>query len=219
MAHLRLVEDYLPDPDVESRLEEILGDRQELAELRQTALGAVARQGIVGAHLKVLRSPEDPLRPKAVELSVESREPDIVNAVLLLLREPEPTDAKRAAIHVAAERWNRSEAVRPLMGLVRSGDPLWREAARGLAALGVTEAADSFFALIDAGRTIDADEAGALYFMFTGIPARLSGDRPGTYRFESLDLEERPPSDEVLVVLEEKSDYRGWIKVEERWEQ
>jgi hypothetical protein len=219
VTHLRLVAHYLPDADVELRLAEIVGDKQELAELRLVALEAVARQGMVREHLEVLRSPEDPLRYKAVDFSLNSREPDIINAVLSLIREPEPSDAKRSAIHIAAERWKRTEAIRPLMELVRLGDPLWREAARGLAAMGVADAADPFFSLIDAGRTIDADEAGALYFSFTGVPARLSGDRPGTYRFESLGLEERPSSDEVLVVLEEKSDYRGWIKVEEMWEQ
>jgi hypothetical protein len=65
---------------------------------------------------------------------------------------------------------------------------------------------------------IEPDEAGALYFAFTGIPARLTGSRPGSYRFETLDLEEAPPSGKVLVVLEERTDYRGWVKVEERWE-
>jgi hypothetical protein len=219
IAHLRLVADYLPDPEVASRLNEILSDEQELAGLRQAALEAAARKRLVEPLLKVLRASEDGLRSKAVELCVDIQEPDIVNAVLTLLGEPAPGDAKRAAIYVAAERWKRPEAERALMELVRFGDPLWREAARGLAALGVAEAAEPFLALVDSGRTIDADEAGALYFLFTGIPARLTGDGPGTYQFETLDLDARPPPGQVLVVLQERSDYRGWVKVEERWQQ
>ncbi len=219
VAHLLLVARYLPDPEVESRLNEILRDEEALAGLRQAALEAAARHRLVQPLVRVLRTSEDALRSRAVELCVEIQEPDLVNAVLTLLREPEPSDAKRAAIYVAAERWKRPEAERALMELVRSGDPLWREAVRGLAALGVAEAAEPFLALVDAGRTIDADEAGALYFLFTGIPARLTGDRPGTYQFETLDLDSRPPPDQVLVVLQERSDYRGWVKVEERWKQ
>jgi hypothetical protein len=217
-AHIRLVAGYLPDPQVESRLDQILGSRQELAVLRDAALGAAGRYG--GAHLlrSVLERKEDPLRGKAVELSADRTEPELIMAVLALLREPEPSDAKRAAIRVAAQRWKRAEAKVPLKEILRNGDPLWREAARGLATLGAPEAVDYFMALIDSGRSIDPDEAGALYFTFSGIPARLTGRGPGSYRFIPLDIENRPPGDKVLVVLSEKSDYRGWIKVEERWE-
>jgi hypothetical protein len=66
---------------------------------------------------------------------------------------------------------------------------------------------------------MDPDEAGALYFSFTGIPARLEGRGPGSFRFVPSDLPGRPPRDKVFVVLRERSDYQGWVKVEERWEE
>jgi hypothetical protein len=217
-AHIRLVAGYLPDPEVESRLDQILASRQELAVLRDAALGAAARYGGSRLLRAVLERKEDPLRAKAVELCAELTEPDLIMAVLTLLRDPEPSDAKRAAIRLAAEIWRRPEAKAPLVEILRRGDPLWREAARGLAALGAPEAVEYFTALIDSGRSIDPDEAGALYFTFSGIPARLTGRGPGSYRFIPLDLEDSPPGDKVLIILREKSDYRGWIKVEERWE-
>ena len=95
-------------------------------------------------------------------------------AVLGILREPEASDAKRAAIRVAAQQWNRPEAKAPLLELLRLGDPLWKEAARGLASLGAPEALDHFVALVDSGRRIDPDEAGALYFAFSGVPDSYS---------------------------------------------
>jgi hypothetical protein len=166
----------------------------------------------------VLERKEDPLRAKAVELSIDLPEPELIMAVLGLLREPEPSDAKRRAIRLAAEEWKRPEAKAPLMEILRNGDSLWKEASRGLAALGAPKAVDHFMALIDSGRVIDPDEAGALYFTFSGIPARLMGRGPGSYQFIPLALDDGPPEDKVLVVLTEKSDYRGWVKVEERWE-
>ncbi len=217
-AHLRVVSKYLPDPDAESRLGEILGSTQEPGVLREVALEAVVHGGPTHLLLKVLRTPEDPLRIPAVKLSVARPEPEVISSLLDLIREPEPSAAKREAIAVVAEEWRRPEATLPLLGLLRTGDVLWREAARGLAALGVAEAADPFVALIDSGRTIDLEEASALYFAFTGIPARLVGSGPGTFRFVPLALEERPPHGKVFIVVREMSDYRGWVKVEERWE-
>jgi hypothetical protein len=216
-AHVRVVGGYLPDTNVESRLEQILVSRQELAVLREAALEAAARRGATRLLIATLRRKEDPLRQKAVELAADRSEPEVIMAVLALLREPEPSDAKRAAIRVAAQKWNRPEAKVPLMEMLRTGDPLWKEAARGLAVLGAPEAAEYFMALIDSGRFIDPDEAGALYFAFTGIPARLEGQGPGSFQFVPLVLDERPAGGKVLVVLKEKSDYRGWIKIEERW--
>jgi hypothetical protein len=217
-AHLRVVSKYLPDPVAESRLGEILGSTQEPGVLREVALEAVVHRGATRLLLKVLRTPEDPLRIPAVKLSVSRPEPEIISSLLDLIREPEPSAAKREAIAVVADEWRRPEATLPLLGLLRTGDVLWREAARGLAALGVAEAADPFVALIDLGRTIDPEEASALYFAFTGIPARLVGSEPGTFRFVPLALEERPPPGKVFIVFREMSDYRGWVKVEERWE-
>jgi hypothetical protein len=217
-AHIRFVAGYLPDPEVESRLDQILSSFQELAVLRVAALEAAAGRGGSRLLRSVLEWKEDPLRAKAVELCVERTEPELIMAVLALLRESEPSNAKRAAIRLTAETWRRPEAKAPLLEILRRGDPLWREAARGLAALGIPEAVEYFTALIDSGRSIDPDEASALYFTFSGIPGRLTGRGPGSYQFIPLDLDESPPGDKVLVVLTEKSDYRGWIKVEELWE-
>jgi hypothetical protein len=164
-----------------------------------------------------LANPGDPLRRKAVEWSAGRTESEVITAVLAILREAEPSEAKRAAIELAAVEWRRSEAVVPLAEMVRTGDSLWKEAARGLAALGSDEAVESFVALIDSGRTIEPDEAGALYFAFTGVASRLTGTGPGTYQFLPLGLDSRPAADKVLVILREKSDYQGWVKAEERW--
>jgi hypothetical protein len=218
-AHIRLVARYLPDEEVESRLGQILLSRQELALLRDASLEAAAQNG--GARLlrAVLERSDDPLRAKAVELAVDLSEPELIMAVLGILREPRASNAKRAAIRLTAEEWKRPEAKAPLLEILRTGGPLWKEASRGLAVLGSPEAADYLLALIDSGRTIDPDEAGALYFSFSGIPSRLTGRGPGSYQFVPLDLDGGPPEEKVLVVLTEKSDYRGWVKVEERWEE
>lgn len=217
-AHVEFVAKYLPDARVESRLEQLLRSPGEIALLRQAALRAVARRGSSRLLLTVLNRPGDPLRAEAVELSAHRNEPEIVNSVLSILSEAEPSEAKRAAIRVAAAEWRRAEAARPLLELVRVGDPLWKEAAKGLAALSARGAEEYFAALIDSGRRIDRDEAGAIYFALSGIPSRLIGSEPGSFRFEPLDLESRPPANKVLVVLREQSDLRGWVKVEERWE-
>ncbi len=216
--HIAYVGKYLPDGQVESRLEQLLADQQELALLREAALDTVGRSGSSPLLLLVLRQKGDPLRRKAVELVRDRTEPDLMNAVLAMLREPEPSDAKRAAIQMAAVHWKRAEAEAPLLELVRLGDSLWRDASRGLAALESKVAVEEFVALVDSGRQIDRDEAGAIYFAFTGIPSRLRGEVAGTFQFEPLGLERRPSRDQVLVVLRERSDYRGWVKVEERWE-
>jgi HEAT repeat protein len=216
-AYFPFIANYLPDADVESRLAGVLDSRDELAVLREAALEAAARDGPARLLRGVLSNPDDPLRAKAVELAARRTEPEVITAVLAMLRETDPSEAKRAAINVAAVEWGRSEAVPPLVEMVRVGDSLWREAARGLAALGSDEAVEPFVALIDSGRTIDPDEAGALYFAFTGVASRLSGSGPGSYQFLPLGLDPRPAGDKVLVILQEKSDYQGWVKAEERW--
>jgi HEAT repeat protein len=217
-AHIDYVGKYLPDDEVETRLERLLGAQQELAVLRKAALETAGRNGSPRLLLTALRQMGDPLRKQAVELVGNRTEPELMNAVLAMLREPEPSDAKRAAIQIAAVRWRRPEAEAPLLELVRLGDPLWRDASRGLAALESKAAVEYFVALVDAGREIDREEAGAIYFAFTGIPSRLSGERAGTFQFVPLDLERRPSRDQVLVILRERSDFRGWVKIEERWE-
>ena len=216
-VHVAYVGKYLPDTQVESRLEQLLESQQELAVLREAALDTAWRHGSSRLMRMVLQQQGDPLRKKAVEVVANRTEPELINAVLAMLREPDPSEAKRTAIQIAAIQWRRTEAEAPLLELVRTGDSLWREAARGLAALESKEAVEYFVALVDAGREIDPDEAGSIYFAFTGIPSRLLGDGPGTYRFEPLDLVAKPPRDQVLVVLRERSDYRGWVKMEERW--
>lgn len=217
-AHLRVAAVFLPDRDVEGRLAEILSSRDDARLLRETALEIAAREGPGRLLLPVLRSPEDPLRTAAVERAAGRNEPDVVSAVLALLQEAEPGAAKRAAIRVAAGRWKRVEAKEPLLDLLRSGDPLWAEAARGLGALGVREAVELFVDGVDSGRPMDPEEARTIYFMLTGVPARLTGDAAGNRRFEPLPLADRPAEGKVLVVLQEKTDYRGWVKVEELWE-
>ncbi len=185
--------------------------------LREAALEAVALHGPARLLRSVLANPDDPLRIKAVEWAAGRTESEVITAVLAILREADPSEAKRAAIELAAVEWGRSEAAVPLVEMVRVGDSLWKEAARGLAALGSDEAVESFVALIDSGRTIDPDEAGALYFAFTGIASRLSGTGPGSYQFLPLGLDPRPAGDKVLVILQEQSDYQGWVKSEEQW--
>jgi hypothetical protein len=144
-----------------------------------------------------------------------------VAAVLSILREPTPSATKRAAIEAAAEKWKRPEAGPPLLELLRSGDTLWIAAARGLAALGVAEAADPFIAQLNSpgsGASIDPEEASAIYFALTGIPARFVRVGASEHRFDRLALQWGPPPGKVLVILRERSDYQGWVKVEERWE-
>ena len=164
------------------------------------------------------------MRLRAVEAAGESSDPEVVSAVLSILREPTPSATKREAIEVAAEKWKRAEAEQPLLELLRSGDPLWLAAARGLAALGVTEAVDPFVALLDSssssgsGASVDPEEASAIYFALTGIPARFVRVGANGHRFDRLALQFRPPPGRVLIVLRERSDYQGWVKVEERWE-
>jgi hypothetical protein len=163
-------------------------------------------------------SPDDPMRLRAVELASERpEEPSVVQAVLSIVEEPAPSATKRAAMAVAAEDWKRPEASGPLLDLLRSGDTLWLEAARGLAALGVAEAVDPFVAMLERGAAIEPQEATALHFAFTGIPVSLARSDSGETVFQPVSLKLRPPRDKVLVVLTEKSDYQGWVKVEERW--
>jgi hypothetical protein len=216
-TYLLFVGNFLPDSDVEARLASVLESRDELAVMREAALETVARHGPARLLRNVLTNPSDPLRTKAVEWAAGRTEPEIITAVLAILREADRSEAKRAAIELAAVEWGRSEAVVPLAEIVRTGDSLWKDAARGLAALGSDEAVDSFVALIDSGRTIDPDEAGALYFAFTGVASRLTGTGPGSYQFLPLGLDQRPAGDKVLVILREKSDYQGWVKAEEQW--
>ena len=190
-AHLRVVSAFLPDPDVESRLETILGSTGGPLVLRGQALAIVAREGPTRLLVMVLRSRDDPIRLRAVELASQRPEPPVVAAVLSIVREPQPSATKRTAMSVAAEKWRRAEAREPLLELLRSGDPLWLAAARGLAALGVVDAAEPFMAVLDSGRSIEPEEASALYFAFTGIPARvIPSGRSGTgrNRFERLFL-------------------------------
>ncbi len=217
-AHIRFVASYLPDSEVEMRLDLILRSSDEAALLREAALEAAVQHGLVHLLLRLLESPGEPLRRRAIELAADRTEPEVVSSILAILREPEGGDVKRAAIRVAAELWKRPEAKGPLLELLRMGGPLWLEAARGLAASCAVEAAEPFLALVDAGRKIDPDEASGMYFAFTGIPTELTGNGPGSFRFDALDLRGRPPRDKVLVVLSERTDYQGWIKVEERWE-
>jgi len=217
-AHLRVAAKFLPDGEVASRLVEILGTPNEPRLLRETALEIAARQGPGQLLLPVLRSREDPLRAVAVERAAERSEPEVVAAVVGLLQEPEASEAKRAAIRVAAGRWKRGEAKEPLLDLLGNADPLWVEAARGLGALGAREAVEPFVDAVDSGREIGPEEATSIYYLLTGIPARLVGAGAGSLRFEPLPLADRPGEGKVLVVLQEKTDYRGWVKVEERWE-
>ena len=217
--HLQVLSAYLPDPEVESRLEAILASTLGPLLLREQALEVVTRHGPTRLLVGVLQSPDDPMRLRAVELASERPEPSVVQAVLSIVQEPQPSATKRAAMAVAAEDWKRLEASAPLLDLLRSGDALWLEASRGLAALGVAEAVDPFLAMLERGAAIDPEEASALYFAFTGIPASFARSDSGDAVFQRLSLKWRPPPGKVLVVLTEKSDYQGWVKVEERWEE
>ena len=216
-AHLRVLSAFLPDKEVESRLEGILFSGEAPLVLREEALQIAKERALGRLLVAVLASPDHPLRLRAVEAASESTDPEVVSAVLAILQEPSPSATKRSAIAVAAEKWKRAEARQPLWELLGSGDPLWLAAARGLASLGVTEAVDPFLVMLDSGIPIDPEDASALYFAFTGIPSRFVRDAAGGHRFEPLSLEWRPPPGKVLIVLREKSDYQGWVKVEERW--
>ncbi len=223
-AHLRVVSAMLPNPQVESRLGTILRSSDEFLPLREEALRIAANHSLNQIFLSLLALQDHPLRLRAVEAAGESSDPEVVSAVLSILREPTPSATKREAIEVAAEKWKRAEAEQPLLELLRSGDPLWLAAARGLAALGVTEAVDPFVALLDSssssgsGASVDPEEASAIYFALTGIPARFVRVGANGHRFDRLALQFRPPPGRVLIVLRERSDYQGWVKVEERWE-
>ena len=217
-AHLRVVSAMLPNPQVESRLGAILRSSDEPLPLREEALRIAANHSLNRIFLPLLALQDHPLRLRAVEAAGESSDPEVVSAVLSILREPAPSATKRVAIGVAAEKWKRAEAEQPLLWLLRSGDPLWLAAARGLAALGVAEAVDPFITMLDSGVSIDPEEASAIYFALTGIPARFVRVGANGHRFDRLALQFRPPPGSVLIVLRERSDYQGWVKVEERWE-
>lgn len=217
-AHLRVVSAMLPNPQVESRLGTILRSSDEPLRLREEALRIVANHSLNQILLPLLALQDHPLRLRAVDAARESSDPEVVSAVLSILREPAPSATKRAAIEVAAEKWERAEAEQPLLELLRSGDPLWLAAARGLAALGVVEAVDPLITMLDSGVSIDPEEASAIYFALTGIPARFVRVGANGHRFDRLALQFRPPPGEVLILLRERSDYQGWVKVEERWE-
>jgi HEAT repeat protein len=224
VAHLRAVSAMLPNPQVESRLDAILRSPDEPLPLREEALRIAAEHSLNPFLLPLLAQQDHPLRLRAVEAlaeSPDSADPEVVAAVLSILREPTPSATKRAAIEIAAQNWKRSDAGPPLLELLRSGDPLWIAAARGLAALGVAEAADPFIAQLnspDSGASIDPEEASAIYFAMTGIPGRFVQVGANEYRFDRLALQWGPPPGKVLVMLRERSDYQGWVKVEERWE-
>ena len=216
-AHLAVASSFLPDGAVESRLSELLSSRDQPAELRRAALEVFASHGRMDRLLPLVRDPSEPLREAAVDSVARHPEPPVVSAVLGLLTEPEPSNAKRQAIWVTTSLWQRSEAKAPLLSLLRSGDPLWLEAARGLAALGASEGVEPFLGWVEAGRLTNREQAASIYFSFTGIPARLAGESPGSFRFEPLPLEPKPPGDELLVLYKERTDFTGWIKVEETW--
>lgn len=221
MAHLRVLSAMLPNPQVESRLDAILRSPDEPLPLREEALRIAAEHSLNAILLPLLAQQDHPLRLRAVEAlaeSPESADPEILAAVLSIVREPTPSATKRAAIEVAAQKWKRADTGPPLLELLRSGDPLWLPAARGLAALGVTEAADPFIAILDSGASIDPEEASAIHFALTGTPARFVRVGANEYRFDRLALQWGPPPGRVLVILRERSDYQGWVKVEERWE-
>jgi hypothetical protein len=218
LRHLEMAAVFLPDREVESRLAEILRSPEDRRPLREQALRIAGREGPGDLLLPVLRSREDSLRPLAVEWAARRNEASVLASVLSLLQEPEPSEAKRAAIRVAAEEWKRPEAREPLLDLLRAGDPLWAEAARGLGALRVREAVELFVDAVDAGREIDPERARSIYYLLTGVPARLVGKATGNRRFEPLPLADRPPPGKLLLVVSEKTDFRGWVKVEERWE-
>jgi hypothetical protein len=223
IVHLRVVSAMLPNPEVESRLGAILRSPDEPLPLREEALRIAAEHSLNPILLPLLAQQDDPLRLRAVEALAESSvaDPEIVAAVLSILREPAPSATKRAAIHLAAEKWKRPDAGPPLLELLRSGDPLWLAAAEGLAALGVTEAADAFIAQLDSpvsGASVDPEQASAIYFALTGVPARFVRVGANGHRFDRLALQWGPSPGKVLVILRERSDYQGWVKVEERWE-
>lgn len=217
-AHLRVASAMLPDPRVESRLDTLLHSAEEPISLREEALRIAAEHPLPHMLVPVLARPEHPLRLRAVEAVAESSDPEIISAVLSILRESTPSATKREAIVVAAERWKHPDAEQPLLELLRSGNPLWLAAARGLAALGSRDAVDPFVAMLDSGVSIDPEEASAIYFSLTGIPARFVRVGANGYRFDRLALRWVPPPGRVLIVLRERSDYQGWVKVEERWD-
>ena len=217
-AHLRVVSAYLPDPLVESRLEAILGSTLGALPLRERALEVVTREGPTRLLVGVLQSPDGPIRLRAVELASERPEPSVVRAMLSIVEEPEPSATKRAAMAVVAEEWKLPEASGLLLDLLRSGDTFWLEASRGLAALEVGEAVDPFLTMLEGGAAIEPSEATALYFALTGNAVSFPQSDAGEAVFHRVPLEWHPPPGKVLVVLTEKSDYQGWVKVEERWE-
>ena len=215
--HLRVLSAYLPDPEVESRLEAILASTVGPLQLRAQALEVVTRQGPTRLLVRVLQTLDDPMRLRAVELASERPEPAVVQTMLSIVEEPEPSATKRAAMAVVAEEWKHPEASGPLLDLLRSGDTLWLEASRGLAALGVGEAVDPFLTMLEGGAPIEPPEATALYFAFTGNAVSFPQSDSAAV-FHRVPIEWQPPPSKVLVVLTEKSDYQGWVKVEERWE-
>ena len=218
-VHLRVLSAYLPDPVCESRLEAILDSTSGPLRLREQALEIVTREGPTPLLVRVLQSPDDPIRLRAVEFaSGRPDDPSVVHAMLSIIDEPEPSATKRAAMAAVAEEWKLPEASEPLLDILRSGDTLWLEASRGLAALGIEEAVDPFLAMLERGAAIDPPEATALYFAFTGNAVNFPRRDSSQAVFHRVPVSWRPPSGKVLIVLTEKSDYQGWVKVEERWE-